>query len=238
MAYSFPTHTNLMKVPNFNDNIDMVLSAVQMHVVYTNDRYHWLLSQPYTEKFKIERWLPMSATVCYCKCSRHSHLLAQSHHGTASQYVRKGLVRKKKKNRGPLVLYRSPECWGYVKISGYWGKHSQEGLITMVICCKFKKESLQPQNLYTSFHDLINVYWPQVRGRQSQGTKFWCQQKPLVTLVICYKIQKHLFEVWFYTIFFMILYMYIAPGQALTTPWDEILMSTGTSCHFGHLLQV
>ena len=38
--------------------------------------------------------------------------------------------------------------------------------------------------------------------------------------------------------FFMILYMYIAPGQGLTTPWDEILMSTGTSCHFGDLLQV
>ena len=26
--------------------------------------------------------------------------------------------------RGPLVLYRSPVCWGYVKISGYWGKRS------------------------------------------------------------------------------------------------------------------
>ena len=24
--------------------------------------------------------------------------------------------------RGPLVLYRSPEYWGYVKISDYWGK--------------------------------------------------------------------------------------------------------------------
>ena len=36
----------------------------------------------------------------------------------------------------------------------------------------------------------------------------------------------------------MILYMYIASGQGLTTPWDEILMSTGTPCHFGHLLQV
>ena len=24
------------------------------------------------------------------------------------------------KTRGPLVLYRSPECWGYVKISAYW----------------------------------------------------------------------------------------------------------------------
>ena len=26
-----------------------------------------------------------------------------------------------KETRGPLVLYRSPDCWGYVKISGYWG---------------------------------------------------------------------------------------------------------------------
>ena len=40
----------------------------------------------------------------------------------------------------------------------------------------------------------------------------------------------------------MILYMHIhvAPGQGLTTLGDEIFMSTGTgtSCHFGHLLQV
>ena len=32
----------------------------------------------------------------------------------------------------------------------------------------------------------------------------------------------------------MILYMYIAAGPL----GDEILMSTGTSCHFGHVLQV
>ena len=32
----------------------------------------------------------------------------------------------------------------------------QEGLITMVICCKFK--SLQHLTLYTSFHNSINVY--------------------------------------------------------------------------------
>ena len=37
----------------------------------------------------------------------------------------------------------------------------------------------------------------------------------------------------------MILYMYMAPGRGLTTPCPkEILMSTRTSCHFGHLLQV
>ena len=36
----------------------------------------------------------------------------------------------------------------------------------------------------------------------------------------------------------MILYMYIALGQGLTTPWGQNLMSTVASCHFGHLLQV
>ena len=32
--------------------------------------------------------------------------------------------------------------------------------------------------------------------------------------------------------------MYIPVGQGQTTPGDKILMSTETSCHFGHLLQV
>ena len=36
----------------------------------------------------------------------------------------------------------------------------------------------------------------------------------------------------------MILYMYITSGQELITLGDESLMSTGTSCHVGHLLQV
>ena len=32
--------------------------------------------------------------------------------------------------------------------------------------------------------------------------------------------------------------MYIAAGQGQTTPGDKILMSTETSCHYGHLLEV
>ena len=32
--------------------------------------------------------------------------------------------------------------------------------------------------------------------------------------------------------------MYIAQGQGLTTLVDELMTSTGTSCHFGHLLLV
>ena len=36
----------------------------------------------------------------------------------------------------------------------------------------------------------------------------------------------------------MILYIYIATGQRQTSQEDKILMSTETSCHFAHLLQV
>ena len=32
--------------------------------------------------------------------------------------------------------------------------------------------------------------------------------------------------------------MYTAPGQGQTAPRDKVSMSTGTSCHFIHLLQV
>ena len=68
------------------------------------------------------------------------------------------------------------------------------------------------------FHDFIHIYSPGAGADNPLGTKFWCQQEYLVTLVICCKIRKNLFEVWFYTFFFMILYMYIAPGQRQTTP--------------------
>ena len=42
----------------------------------------------------------------------------------------------------------------------------------------------------------------------------------------------------FIQFFFMILYMYIAEGQDLTTPLGRNFDVTGTSCHFGHLLQI
>ena len=60
----------------------------------------------------------------------------------------------------------------------------------------------------------------------------------ILSLWWCCKFKKNLFEVWFYAIFFMILYMYIAPGQGQTAPGDKVLMSTEMSCHFIHLMQV
>ena len=91
----------------------------------------------------------------------------------------------------------------------------QKCLVTSFICCKFQKKSLWSL-FYTFFffQDFIHVYSPKAGADNPLGTKFLCQQEHLVTFVICCKFQKNLFEVWFYTVFFIILYMYIAPrGQ-------------------------
>ena len=70
----------------------------------------------------------------------------------------------------------------------------------------------------TSFHDLIHVYSRSSGADNPQGTKFWCQQKPLVTSVICYTFQKHIFEVWFYTHFFI---SFIARAGGGTKFWCQ-----------------
>ena len=78
------------------------------------------------------------------------------------------------------------------------------------------KKSLWSLILYIFFHGFIHVYNP--KADNPLGTKLLCQQEHPVTLVICCKFQKNHFEIWFYTIFFMTLYMYIAPGQGQTAP--------------------
>ena len=66
------------------------------------------------------------------------------------------------------------------------------------------KKCLWSLILYNFFHDLIHVYSPGAGADSPQGTKFGCQQKGIITLPICCKFQRNLFEVWFYTFFFMI----------------------------------
>ena len=52
----------------------------------------------------------------------------------------------------------------------------------------FKEISLKSDFIHF-FHDLIHVYSPGAGAYSPQGTKFWCQQKLLVTSVICCKFQ-------------------------------------------------
>ena len=61
----------------------------------------------------------------------------------------------------------------------------QEHLVTLVICCKFQKTLLWSLILtFFSFYKYIYIA-PGQGAYSPQGTKFWCQQKLLVTSVIC-----------------------------------------------------
>ena len=94
----------------------------------------------------------------------------------------------------------------------------QKPLATLVICYKCKKKSLWNLILCNFFHDFIHVYSPGAGADNPLGTKFWCQQEHLVTLVICCKLKKNLFEVWFYTFFFMDLIHVYSPGAGAESP--------------------
>ena len=75
----------------------------------------------------------------------------------------------------------------------------QEGLITMVICCKFKK-NLFNLTLYISFHDLTNVYSCR-SGADNPRRHILMSIKTSCRLGHVLQVSKNLSEVWFYTIF-------------------------------------
>ena len=101
------------------------------------------------------------------------------------------------------------------------------------------KKSLWSLILYIFFiHDFIHVYSPRAGADNPLGTKFDVSRNILSLRSFVASLKKISNEVWFYTFFFVILYMYIVPGQGQTPPGDRVLMSTEMSCHFIHLLQV
>ena len=64
--------------------------------------------------------------------------------------------------------------------------------------------SLKSDFIHFFFHDFIRVYSPRTGANSPQGTKFWCQQKCLVTSSICCKFKiKCLWSLILYN-FFMI----------------------------------
>ena len=81
----------------------------------------------------------------------------------------------------------------------------QEYLVTSVICSKFQKNLCEVWFYTFFFHDFIHVYSPRAGADSPPATKFWCQQKCLVTSFICCKFQKNVSEVWFYPIFFFMI---------------------------------
>ena len=90
------------------------------------------------------------------------------------------------------------------------------------------KKCLWNPIFYTFFHDLIHVYSPRTESDSLQGTEFWCQQKGLITLNICCKFQRNLFEVWIYTFLFhdfIHVYSSIPPSYPMEAPYGIWLQS-------------
>ena len=72
--------------------------------------------------------------------------------------------------------------------------------------------------LYTFFNVFPHVFSPGADTDNPLWTKFWCQQKGPVTLLICCKFQKNIFEVWFYTYFCLFFISVHSPGAAADNP--------------------
>ena len=64
----------------------------------------------------------------------------------------------------------------------------------MVICCKFKKGSLQPLTVYISFHDLINVYSRSSGADSPRGQNFDVNRNLLSLRSFAISLKKDLFE--------------------------------------------
>ena len=103
----------------------------------------------------------------------------------------------------------------------------QKALITSTICCNFQTNLFEFW-FYTHFLMFFCMYIAPGQGQTNPlCTKFWCQQKGLVTLPICCKFQKNIFQVWFYTYFCLFLYMYMytySPGAGADNPLGSELL--------------
>ena len=84
----------------------------------------------------------------------------------------------------------------------------------------FKKISLKSD--FIQFFFMILYMYIHVAPGQGlttpTGRNFYVNRNILSLWSFVASSKKNLFEVWFYAIFFMILYMYIAPGQGQTAP--------------------
>ena len=99
-----------------------------------------------------------------------------------------------------------------------WNFNVNRNILSLQLFVASLKKSLWTLTLCNFFHDFIHVYSPKAGADSPQGTKFWCQQKCLVTSFICWKFQQNVFEVQFYTIFFHDLIHVFSPGAGAHSP--------------------
>ena len=136
-----------------------------------------------------------------------------------------------------MVLYRSPECWGYAELEQTWSTQC------FLSCHPYRSIRKQIWACHKNGHGQPRVIlWKKPQGMSIQplGTKsgsilklmlfpsFWTSSRkiPFASYIILYDI------------LFYFIHVYIAPGQGETTLGDNFLMEAERSYHFNHWLHV
>ena len=143
--------------------------------------------------------------------------------------------------RGPLVLYRSPECWGYADLEQTWKYMSTQSFIS---CNPYRsiRKQIYPCHKNGQGQPRVIIWTkPQGMGIQPLGKSPGRILKLLLFPSFCISSRKILFASLFYMVFCFISYMctvYLALGQDDTTPGDNFVDEAERSYHFDHCLHV
>ena len=88
------------------------------------------------------------------------------------------------------------------------------------------------------WNDFIHVYSHRAGTDNPLGTKFWCQQKFLITFPSSCQFKKSLWSLIFYCFYVCFFHMYIAIGRGRQPIGHKNLMTTERPCLFAQMLQV
>ena len=137
--------------------------------------------------------------------------------------------------RGPLVLYRSPECWGYAELEQTWQYKSTQCSIS---CHPYRSI----RNKFVSVINMVKVNpgssfekKPQGIGIQPLGTSSGSILKLLLFPSFCTSSRKIPFVSLYYMIhciLFYFIHVYKAPEQKETTLGDNCFMQAERSYHW------
>ena len=132
--------------------------------------------------------------------------------------------------RGPLVLYRSPECWRYAELEQTWKYKSTQDSISChpYRSIRNKSDPVIKWSWSTQGHRLKKAPG---HGHTITWYKFRQHFKACIIPIILYQFQKELFcLIILYDILFHFIHVYKAPGNN----W----MQAERSYHFDHWLHV
>ena len=88
------------------------------------------------------------------------------------------------KTRGPLVLYRSPECWGYAELEQTWKYKSTR-------CCASIRNTFDPVIKMVKVNPGSSFEKAPGHGYTTTWYKFWQHFKAFIITIILYHFQKN-----------------------------------------------